>query len=122
MVVVESLRITALSFTKASLEMNLVWRNPNAFPLSFDGYEVGLKLNDIPVMKGSFETGGMVKEGDDLSLTLPFSIDFLDAGRSVYDLLTKGTITYAIDGRMEITGTGGSYVPVGRKGTITIKR
>lgn len=121
---IESIRITGLSLRRASLILNLSWLNPNDYPLPFNGYDIHLKLNDMSVLKGTFEKTGTVEKGDALSLSLPFTIDFLEAGQSVYELLRTGSIAYVFEGRLNIAGSGESAIPVPfeKRGEVSITR
>lgn len=86
------LRVADLSFTEATVELDLNLDNDHASNLFFETFDYELSLAGSRVGGGSVDTGFEVGGASDMTISLPLTIDFIDAGYAVYEAISEGSI------------------------------
>lgn len=86
------LRVADLSFTEATVELDLNLDNDHGSNLFFETFDYELSLAGSRVGGGSVDTGFEVGGASDMTISLPLTIDFVDAGYAVYEAISEGSI------------------------------
>lgn len=122
-----SLRLKSLKFTGADLQLDLKINNPNAFAFNLDAINYKLDINQSQWVSGNSERTSRIGAKSDGNLTIPISLNFLQIGRSAYQLLNGNQpLQYHLKGDIDI-GTsipllGKVSLPIDRAGEIRITR
>jgi LEA14-like dessication related protein len=100
----ESLKIEKLNLTSANMKLRLKLSNPNAFAMMFKGGNYQLKLNEQNIFSGMMADKDIqIKENGDGIIEMPFSIDFLNIGKSAYQMLTGSkSLNYGLNGNFNM--------------------
>jgi LEA14-like dessication related protein len=113
--------------TSAQLELQLAVDNPNAFSLNLDRLKYNLSVNGMDWVSGTNTDAMRVNEKNEGLVTIPVKLNFLDLGRSVYQLLDGASmLNYELNGDMDVsTGIsvmGAQNIPINKSGSINISR
>ncbi len=93
------LSVKNISFTKADLELELSIDNPNAFGVSLDDLNYTVDINGLKSISGSSNSAVDIQEKSTGSVKIPVSLNFLELGRTAYNLLTSDeSLEYSLDG------------------------
>lgn len=85
----QSLNIERLNITNAEMKLKLKVNNPNAFAMILKGGNYQLKLNDQSVFSGLMSDKNIqIGEKSEGIIEVPISLDFLNVGKSVYQMLS----------------------------------
>ncbi len=90
--------IKSLSLTKADIEINLGIENPNSFGLNLNSLDYKVDLNGLSPISGTIEEQISIGEKQSSSVSVPISLNFLQAGMAAYNALRKDTFEYSIKG------------------------
>ncbi|MEK7396052.1 MAG: LEA type 2 family protein [Candidatus Poribacteria bacterium] len=100
----ESLKIEKLNLTNAGMKLRLKLSNSNAFAMMFKGGNYQLKLNEQNIFSGMMADKDIqIKENGDGIIEMPFSIDFLNVGKSAYQMLSGNkSLNYGLNGNFNL--------------------
>lgn len=120
----KSISISEFSLAGASLELNVAMKNPNVFPVQFDGLDYDIKLSDISVANGNAEALKSIEKNGETDLKIPVNIGFLDLGTSVYQALKNSSVSYTITGHLKSKVADGKIMsfPFQKSGQVSISR
>lgn len=79
-------------YTSATVALDLNIDNDHESNLSFTNFDYGLSLAGVDIAAGQVANLGEVEGASTGTLSLPFEVDFLDAGTAVYEALTSSNI------------------------------
>ncbi len=120
----KEVKIKSLTLNGASLAVALDVQNKNVHALQIQNVGYEIRLGDVLIADGS--TGSLVPVGGGKStqLTIPLNVNFLELGRSAYQILTKGSADYSISGDIgfDIPQIGVRAFPFSRKGSVSLTR
>lgn len=122
---VKSLTMEKLSFSEATLNLNLEVDNPNAFGLALTNLNYDFVVNGKRWLNGSRPNLGTVKQNQKNLITLPISLNFMEMGSSLYGLLKGGTdLDYSLSGKLDARSNqkliGNFAMPFDSSGRITL--
>ena len=100
----ESLKIEKLNLTSADMKLRLKLSNPNAFAMMFKGGNYQLKLNEQNIFSGMMAGKDIqIMENGNGIIEMPFSIDFLNVGKSAYLMLSGNkSLNYGLNGNFNL--------------------
>ena len=122
-----SLKVKSLRFTGADLQLDLKINNPNAFAFNLDAINYKLDINQSQWVSGNSERTSRIGAKSEGNLAIPISLNFLQIGRSAYQLINGNRpLQYHLKGDLDI-GTsipllGKVNLPIDRAGEIQIAR
>ena len=124
---VESLQLKEMNFTGADLQLNLRLFNPNAFSFLVKALHYELEVNEKPWVHGQSEDRSSVAAKDAGLLAIPISLNFLQIGQSVSQLMKRNqTLNYHLKGDLNLGSSlpllGEVKVLFDRSGQIRITR
>jgi LEA14-like dessication related protein len=124
---VESLKISSLGFTGADLELNLKLDNPNAFSFNLDALKYEFDVNNSQWLNGTSRETSRIGAKNAGNLRIPISLNFLQIGRSVYQLLNGSEpLQYRLKGEFDLGSSipllGQVTLPFDRTGVIPVTR
>ncbi len=119
------LNVKNISFTKADLELELNIDNPNAFGISLSNLDYQIDINGIKSITGNESTAVEIDEKTSGTIKVPISLNFLEAGRTAYNILTENEpIEYTLTGSTIFNTTlpffDASAYDFNRSGTVNI--
>ena len=94
-------RLKALSLTKADIEFDINFRNPNAFGISLNDLNYSLALNRGQIAKGIAEHTELAQKVSS-QLHIPVTLNFIEIGRAAYSIVTKKTVDYQFKGAAQL--------------------
>jgi len=97
------LTVKNISFTNADLELVLNIENPNAFGISLKDTDYSISINGLKSISGKSLNPIVIKEKNSGTITVPVSLNFIQLGRSAYNLITSDKpMEYTLSGSTEI--------------------
>ena len=115
----DKLSLKNLGLTGADLELSVRLNNPNAFSMLLERFNYQFLVNGQPWASGdASHTVELVKKGESL-LLIPISLNFLQVGQSVYEMLTGDEeLNYNFTGDFYVTST----LPLFKKANLDFDR
>lgn len=112
----ESLNIEKLNITNADMKLRLKVNNPNVFAMILKGGNYQLKLNNQNIFSGVMSDKDVqIKENSDGIIEMPISLDFLNVGKSVYQMLSGNkSLSYDLVGNFNL----GTSLPLMEKADL----
>jgi LEA14-like dessication related protein len=105
---ISSLKIKKMSLTGADLELALGVSNPNAFTFGLKKLNYTLTVNGSSWASGALTDNSPVGKKSDTTIRIPISLDFLEVGQTVAQLLSGGK---ALDCRLTGDMNVGTSMP-----------
>lgn len=123
----KDLTLEKLSFSGATLALNLQVENPNAFGLSLDTLQYNFNVNGKRWLSGERSSLGNINKGGANTITLPISLNFMEMGSGLYGLLQGGEdLNYNLSGKLDATGDhtliGAFDMPINSSGSFKLTR
>lgn len=116
------LRVEDLSFTGATLALDLNVDNDHESNLDFTNFDYGLSLAGIDVAAGEIADLGIVAGATTGTLTLPFEVNFLDAGTAVYEALTSNSVKVGLSATSDVdTPFGLVPLSIDQSGSVQVR-
>jgi LEA14-like dessication related protein len=121
----DALKLKNLSLAGAELQLVLRLSNPNALSMMLEHLQYHLEINGMRWISGDMEENIQVTSKGENLIEIPVSLDFLQIGRSVYQILTGGeSLRYQLGGKLDLTTSIAllSHVslPFDRSGSIKV--
>jgi LEA14-like dessication related protein len=99
---VQALTLQRLSFSGATLSLNLEVDNPNAFNVALDNLNYDFMVNGKRWLSGNRQSLGALTPKQKSVITLPITLNFMELGSSLYGLLNSGTaLNYSLSGKLD---------------------
>ena len=92
----DSVTVGDLSFSGATVNLNLNVDNAHASTLDFTNFAYAVSLEGYDIGEGSLASLGAVDGSTTGALTLPIEVDFGDAGYALYEALTSSKINVGL--------------------------
>jgi len=105
---ISSLKLKKMGLTGADLELALGVSNPNAFSFGLKKLNYALTVNGSSWASGSAADNTQVGKKSDRTIRIPISLDFLEVGQTVAQLLSGGK---ALDCRLTGDMNVGTSIP-----------
>lgn len=124
---VTGLKLKSLSLTSASLELETKLENPNSLNLILNQFQYNLKINERNWLSGVKNQAQAIHSKTTQPLLIPFSINFLEIGQSVYQAIVNNeTLNYNFSGKINVGSSDllltKKDIPFLTNGSITLKR
>ncbi len=121
------LKLKNLSLTTASFELETKLENPNNLSLILNRFQYNLTINNRNWLSGIKDQAQPISSKASQTLTLPFAINFLDIGQSVYQAIVNNeSLDYHFSGNLNV---GAADLPLSKvdipfltDGRITLQR
>ncbi len=102
---VSSLKVKKLGLTGADLELVLKIENPNIFGFDLNDLDYNFSINGNRWIQGRESVVGDIGPGGQSFMSIPISLNFLQIGRSVADLISSGDeLNYLLTGNVDVSG------------------
>ncbi len=112
---VESLQIKSLNLLGADLQLNVKIANPNAIAFIIKAMNYQLEINNNQWLTGESDNNTQIPAKDKSHLTFPISLNFLQLGQSVKQLLNnEQAVDYKFTGNLDLA----SSIPLLKQVTI----
>lgn len=120
-----SIKLNKLNLTGAELLLNLNLDNPNAFSATLNRLNYALSIGGQQVASGLTSQSIQVDQKAASQITIPISLNFLQSGRTIYNILTRNEdFDYKIIGDFDLSTSlqnlGTIKVPFDRSGKINL--
>ena len=120
-----NIEVKRLTLQKADLMVELEVANPNQFAVMLDKLDYQLKLNGIDVGGGALSQSMKIDQRGRGRITLPLSLDMMQAGRGLYGAFIGGSgLRYELDGSLDASGDtpilGEFQIPLDRQGKVDL--
>ncbi len=101
-----ALRLDKLNLTGADLKLSLKLNNPNIFSMILSKMQYDFKINGLNIVSGLTEKSMQISEKGESMIEIPVSVDFLTAGRSVYQIINGDkALNYQFGGNLDLTSS-----------------
>jgi LEA14-like dessication related protein len=126
-ITMEGIKLKKLNLTGAELLLNLQLDNPNAFSATLNRLNYALSIGGQEVASGLTSQAIPVNQKASSQITIPVSLNFLQSGRTLYNILTSNKnfdykITGDFDFSTSLQSLGNINVPFERSGKINLTR
>jgi LEA14-like dessication related protein len=102
-----SLKVSKMGLTGADLLLVLKIDNPNIFGFDLTNLDYNLSVDGNRWAQGRAAKIGEISAGNQSVLNLPIALNFIELGRSVYNLINSGhNLNYHLTGKLDINGKG----------------
>jgi LEA14-like dessication related protein len=117
------LRVNTLTIGGADIEFEIKFENENRFELLVDRISYTLVLGGYPIREGTIEGDKNIEKQGEKTFSLPFLLDFFEAGKEIYDLLRQSSVSCSFTGEIGVqTVWGRLTIPFEKQGMIPINR
>lgn len=101
---IDALRLQQLNITGAELKLGIRLNNPNAFSMILKHLQYNFEVNQQRWVAGDTERNIRITEKGESIIEIPFSLDFLQVGHSVYRVLTENrSFDYRFKANLDLT-------------------
>ncbi len=99
----KGIKLDHINFSGAKLAVELKLKNPNAFSMLLENFDYGLLVNGRKWLEGAGKNMVRVAAKGEQVIRLPVSLDFLQMGSSLYQMLTSGEgLKYRLSGKLDL--------------------
>ena len=124
---IHALKLKKLSLSGADLALELKMDNPNAFKLLLSRLNYNFNVNGNSWAQGQLSTLSAVNEKSKETIRIPVSLNFIEMGRSVYQLVSGNqNIEYRLSGNLgfdtSLPMLNNIDLPVENAGSLNISR
>jgi len=124
---VNSLKLKNLNLTSASLELDINLDNPNSLSLMLNQFNYQLRINQQNWLSGNQSQPQKINAKASQSLKIPFSLNFLEIGQTVYQTLQGNqNLNYDFSGKITVKGSDSlipsTDIPFTTTGILPLKR
>ncbi|MFZ0389888.1 MAG: LEA type 2 family protein [Calditrichia bacterium] len=125
---VRGLNLKDLSFTSASLNLNIEVENPNGFDLLLNNLKYQFEVNEKEWASGIKQETLTIADKSTSQITIPIKLDFMGIGQTVYQLLSGNEdVVYAFSANLNLTSTAiplleNIPLPLATSGVLHIQR
>jgi len=122
---VDALKLERMSLFGAELKLRVRLDNRNAFSMILEHLQYQLEVNGLRWISGDAEKNEQIAVKSESVIEIPISLDFLQIGRSVYQLLAGDkSLEYQFGGKLDLTTSvpllGQVSLPFDRSGRIKV--
>lgn len=123
----KSLKLKNLSFSGAEFDLALGIDNPNSWSMIVNALQYGFSINGKQWIDGQTTSKINVNGKQDNILHIPFSLNFLEIGSGVYNIITNGKgLNYSLTGQADLSSSleilGNFKSPLDLAGKIDISK
>ncbi len=104
------LRIVEISWTSATLELDLDIDNDHGSTVFFENFDYALELEGTQVASGLISDFASVDGATTYTTALPLEVDFISAGEAIYSALTGSTIDVGIEATTDVITPFEDYI------------
>ncbi len=124
---IHSLHLEQLSLNGAELELQIAVDNPNTFSLTLEKMDYQFAVNGKSWISGQTKNAAQLNQKSLGIIDIPISLNFLQVGQSVYQLLSGGSqLNYDFMGYFDVGSSIAQFesvsLPVDKQGTINIAK
>ena len=121
----DALKLKNLSFSGAELQLMVRLSNPNALSMMLERFQYHLEINGRRWISGDLKGNMQVTSKSESHIEIPISLDFLQVGQSVYQILTGGeSLRYQFGGKLDLTTSiallSNVSLPFDRSGSVKL--
>lgn len=122
-----SLKLEKVGLTGANLLLRLNVDNPNGWSLDLQKLNYSLDINDRKWITGTSANAMSIQKHGNSVIDIPFNLNFLDMGRSVYDLVSGNqSLSYKLGGNADLKSSipllGQFDLPFNKSGSINLTK
>jgi LEA14-like dessication related protein len=101
-----SLKLKRITFTGADFDLAIGINNPNSFEFIINTLRYGLDINQARWVDGQTSQKATIQEKNSNTLHIPFSLNFLQVGSSLYQEISHGgSLNYQFSGKANLSST-----------------
>lgn len=121
----KALKLENLSFSGAKMLLQLNVKNPNGWAAKLNGMKYALNINGADWVTGVNTEALDFGAHQENTISIPFSLNFLEMGRSVFNLINgDGDLSYQLTGDLDLESSiplvGDFDLPFNKKGEIEL--
>jgi LEA14-like dessication related protein len=103
---ISGIKLNKLNFTGADLILSIELKNPNNFSVLLDRFNYNLNINGQDWLNGISNRSFNINKKNDSQIEIPISLNFIQMGQSVYQLLSGGgNLNYNFKGDFDISSS-----------------
>lgn len=122
-ILIEALKVNALTIGGADLNFEAKIKNRNGFDLEINRIVYSLKLGEYLVSEGKAGGGKNIEGYGERTFELPLLLNFFEVGKDLLAVLQQPSTSFRFSGEFEIrTAWGSLTVPFDENGKIVISR
>ncbi|MBD3183155.1 hypothetical protein GF312_12745 [Candidatus Poribacteria bacterium] len=123
----DELKLENVSLTGAELNLGVAISNPNAFSMILKKIQYQFDVNNLNWISGEAKEGMQILEKGQGTVDIPITLNFIEMGRSVYQLIRGNkAINYKFGGNVDLNTSvpllGQVNLPFDKTGTVNIVR
>ncbi len=124
---IKSLKLENLGFTSAQLRLQIALKNPNAWSATLKNMDYRFVVNGSQWIQGQLNQMQKIAGKQESVLDIPINLNFLQMGRTVYNLLTnQAALNYELKGKADLQSSikllGNFELPIDKKGKIELTK
>ena len=124
---IKSLKLENLGFTNARLRLQIALENPNAWSATLKNMDYRFVVNGSQWIQGKLDQMQKIAGKQESVLDIPINLNFLQMGRTVYNLLTnQAALNYELKGKADLQSSikllGDFELPIDKKGKIELTK
>ncbi|MCK6504289.1 LEA type 2 family protein [Myxococcota bacterium] len=117
----QKVRVDELDWSSATIAVDLGVDNDHESTLDFTNFDYALELDGTSVGTGFLADLGAVDGAQTGTLSVPFTIDFLDAGTAIYEAITSGEVDVGLKAATDVqTPFGAVPLSVDESGRVSV--
>lgn len=124
---ISTLMLNQITLSGAELELRVIVDNPNTFNFLMNKLNYDFVVNGKTWVKGLSQDPMRVREKGVSGLSIPISLNFLDMGMSLYQMITGSQkFNYELKGMIDLTSSlpllGQVSLPIDRAGELSVSK
>ena len=124
---ISTLMLNQITLSGAELELRVIVDNPNTFNFLMNKLNYDFVVNGKTWVKGLSQDPMRVREKGISGLSIPISLNFLDMGMSLYQMITGSQkFNYELKGIIDLTSSlpllGQVSLPIDRAGELSVSK
>jgi LEA14-like dessication related protein len=121
----DALKLKSLTLSGAELQLMVRLKNPNALSMMLERLQYQFEINGVRWISGDVKENVQVTSKGESLIEIPISLDFLQMGRSVYQILTGDrSLSYQFGGKLDLATSipllSQVSLPFDRSGSIKV--
>lgn len=120
-IIVKKINVNNLSWMGAALDVVLELENNNSFGVNLNGLEYNISVGGKSLINGKSQNGTPIPQNGKTTMNIPLDVNFIRLGKSAFDLLSRKSSEYKINGEMIFEVPGGEKrFPFSNAGTVPL--
>jgi len=122
-IIIKEIGVKNLSWAGAALDFVLELENSNSFGMNLNGLEYNISIGGESLINGKSINGTSIPQNGKTTMNIPIDVNFIQLGKSAFNLLSGESSNYEINGEMIFNVLGGEKrIPFSNAGNVPLIR